>query len=70
MIAVSEVYVLLTNIHDILVNAASTLVDNMAHILAYLFNSASHLVDRAHYCLIIHLSWFHGEGVHINLLPT
>ena len=37
---VSEVYELLTNIHDILDGAHTKLVGKIAHILAYLINSA------------------------------
>ena len=41
VISISEVYELLTNIHDILDNAVSKQVGNTACILAHLFNSAS-----------------------------
>ena len=41
MISASEVHELLIKIHDILDDVVSKQAGNMAHILAYLFNSAS-----------------------------
>ena len=46
VITASELYELLTKIHDILDNSVSKLVFNAAHILAYLFTSASGQFDE------------------------